>query len=484
MKKIIIALSLLTVGCKPDKIVEGSKPIFVLPNRPAPPIRPAPRPGFYTDDRLQQAIENDLQSLGSDAERQRTRYLVGCDRHNLNENLDQFEQGVNLGLNRLSAERFINFTTPIGEAGCAYRLDLDDFSITKSEWRLIEKASLLQFDISGSVRGQTIQFLAQTERPWLYATDFMVTSFEGDEVADRGGAVYYDLVDQANTTNQFLQDIGVNLQELIDAEDDILYAGFSQSQIALGKTRLIVFAESDDGWVMGTYDTALGGDDLFQNPFTLELIQFEGVLQSNKLFQHDAQEWIASQANGLFGLYRLNNALGNDGGFAESEAPTNVVSNVNNASLDPSIRILDCNHCHFSQVAIPFSDQIGGFIIRNSAFDQNEKLLAEKFFRFDEMQAVIGDINRRNRAALDELGITGNQDPINEVIARPFRREMNASQVASMTFLTTEEFLERLAGTAISSQVFGNLANGGTVSLATLSANFETLSIELNLFQD
>jgi len=135
-------------------------------------------------------------------------------------------------------------------------------------------------------------------------------------------------------------------------------------------------------------------------------------------------------------------------------------------------------------VAIPFSDQIGSFIIRNSAFDQNEKLLAEKFFRFDEMQAVIGDINRRNRSALDELGITGTQDPINEVIARPFRREMNASQVASMTFLTTEEFLERLAGTAISSQVFGNLVGGGTVSLATISANFETLSLELNLFQD
>ena len=484
MKKIVLALSILTLGCEGNKNIEGGRPIFVLPTRQAPPIRPAPRPGFYTDDRLQQAIENDLQSLTSDAERQRTRYLVGCDRHNLNETLQQFEQGVNLSLNRLSAERFINFTTPIGEAGCAYRVDLDDFSITRSEWQLVEKASLLQFDIGNSVRGQTIQFLTQTERPWLFATDFVVTAFEGDESADQGGLVYYDLVDQANTTNQFLADLDVNLQELVDTEDSILYSGFSQSQIALGKTRLIVFAESGDGWLMGAYDTALGGDDLFQNPFSLELIQFQGVLQSRKLFRHDAQEWIASQANGLFGLFRLNNALGNEGGFAEVEAPTNIVTNVNNAALDPSIRILDCNSCHFSQVAIPFSDQIGAFIIRNSAFDQNEKLLSERFFRFDEMQAVIGDINRRNRSALDELGITGTQDPINEVIARPFRREMTASQVASMTFLTTEEFLERLGGTAISSQIFGNLVGGGTVSLATLSANFETLSIELNLFVD
>ena len=295
--------------------------------------------------------------------------------------------------------------------------------------------------------------------------------------------MYYDLIDQANTTNQFLADLGTDLQDLVNTEGDILYSGFSQSQIALGKTRLIVFAESDDGWVMGTYDTQLGGDDLFQNPFSLELIQFNGVLQSNKLFKHDAQEFIAAQSNGLFGNFRLNNALGNDGGFAEVEAPTNVVINVNNR-IDASIRPIDCNGCHFSQIAIPFSDQIGAFILRNSNFDQNEKLLAQRFFKFDEMQAIIGDINRRNRSALDELVINGNEDPITEVIAKPFRNEMNLSQVAAFTFLTPEEFSERLGGTAISAQVFGNLLNGGTVSLATLSDNFETLSIELNLFQD
>ena len=84
-----------------------------------------------------------------------------------------------------------------------------------------------------------------------------------------------DLIDQANTTNQFLADQGVILQELVDTEGDILYSGFSQSLIALGKTRLIVFAESDNGTCMGTHDTQLGGDDLFLNPFSLELIQFQ-----------------------------------------------------------------------------------------------------------------------------------------------------------------------------------------------------------------
>ena len=363
-----------------------------------------------------------------------------------------------------------------GRPSVFFRINLEDYSLTQSEWRLIEQATLLDF-VSQTTRNQTLQFLTQTRKPYIFAVD-TIAMYEGDEVADRAGQVYYNLVDQPNNTQEFLLTQGINLQDEVD-EERAVFSGFSQSQIALGKTRLIVVTESDNGYCMGTFDTALGGDDLFENPFNLEVTQAGGVLQSIKLFVHDAQEWICSLDNGLFGLWRLNNA--NDD--AEVEAPTNIVSK-NDARIDPSIRIGDCNSCHFTQVAIPFSDQIGQHIRNNSAFDANEKRLGEIFYNYDKISAIIDDINKRNRAALDELGITAQSDPLTGNVWEPFRAEMNAEQVAAFTFLTTEEFLERLEGTAVSSQVFGNLSGGGSVSLAVLSANFAQLVDELNLFED
>jgi hypothetical protein len=176
----------------------------------------------------------------------------------------------------------------------------------------------------------------------------------------------------------------------------------------------------------------------------------------------------------------LNNANDN----AESVAPTDIVTNVQNAAIDPSIRIGDCSGCHYPNVAIPFSDQIGQHIKNNPVFDAQEKQLGQIFFRYDRVSAVIDDINRRNSAALQELGINSRTDPLTDTIFKPFRAEMNVSQIAAFTFLSVPEFTERLRGSAISSQVFGSLINGGTVSLATLNANYETLVDELNLFQD
>ena len=476
--KFIIVLSLLILGC--DMFKTGpSKPgptVYLEPNTAPPPISESPRPGFITLDRLEDAMIIDLQNIGSDDERQDTRYLIGCDRLNQGEPIGEFEQGLNLAMNRLSNERFTYKVTPISQAGCIYRISLDNYSITKSEWRLIESATILDFE-SETTRNQQLQFLAQTRKPYIFGIE-TCAFFECDEVADQGGRIYYDLVDQPNLTQDFLADQGINLQALVDSED-VLYSGFSQSIIALGKTRLIEVMESDNGHCIGTFDSQLGGDDLFSNPFSKELALAGGQLNSNKVFRHDAQEWICSLNNGLFGLYRLNNAEDN----AEVEAPTNVVLNIDN-SIDPSIRIGDCNKCHFNGGAIPFSDQIAAHLRGNSAFGAQEKRLGDIFFRYDKISAVISDINRRNQEVLDELDIVASKDPLTQVIFKPFREEMNVDQIAAFTFLTTESFIERLSGTNKSSQVFGNLLNGGTVSLATLNANFENLVIEMGLFQD
>jgi len=478
----LLALFLVLWGCvKPTVEPPPGQTVFILPANAPPPLGSVPRPGFVTLDRLEDTMVLDLQNLGSRQEREDARYLIACDRVNQGLPVDEYEQGINIAMNRLSDERFLSNVTPIGQSRCIYRISLDDYTLTNQDWLLIERATLLDV-VPDTNRNQTLQALTQTLKPYIFGVETLAM-YEGDEVADRGGQVYYSLTNQALLTVDFLAQEGINLQREVD-DENVLFIGGSQSQIALGKTRLLQVIESDNGFCMGTFDFVLGGDDLFTNPFSLELAQAGGVLRSNKILQFDAQEWICSLDNGLFGKWRLNNNVGGGGGSAEVEAPTAIVVNVSNAAVDAAIRIGDCNQCHYTQVAIPFADQIANHLRSNSAFNADEKQLGSIFFRQDKVSAVINEINTRNLRALQDMGVTAAQDPLTQVVWKPFRAEMNAAQVAGFTFLTTENFIQLLRGTDLSSQVFGNLLNGGTVSLATLSVNFPTLVAELGIFKD
>ena len=232
---------------------------------------------------------------------------------------------------------------------------------------------------------------------------------------------------------------------------------------------------------MGTFDGKIGGDDFFENPFSLELARAGGRINTNRINKFDAQEWICSLPNGMFGKYRLNA----NNNLIDSSAPTDIVVDAINAAIDPTIRLGQCSFCHHTNVAIEFDDQVASFVRNNPGFDADEKRLAEVFFNKTRISAIAGEINRRHNQAMEELGVTATEDPLNEKIYKPFRSEMGIEQVASYTFLPVEEFRNRLLGASISSQVFGNLLNeGGTVSLSVLSANYETLVEELNLFED
>jgi hypothetical protein len=294
--------------------------------------------------------------------------------------------------------------------------------------------------VSYTIRNQNIQFLTQTRRPYVYGSSAMVTAYEGDAVAAKAGAVYYKLLKQNPNTVLFLRDQGIDRQVEVN-DERALFSGFSQSQIALGKTRLIGIFESRDGLCVQTWDTKFGGDDLFTNPFTKELAA-------------------AGQVKG-------------------------IVININGAQIDPTIRMGDCSNCHYKEgAAIPFKDQLRAHIVGNAAFNTKEKNLARIFFQSDQISAKMDELNRAHSQALTSLGVTHTEDPLWNVVTKPIRQEMSVDQVAALFFLETPDFIERLKGTAISSQVFGSLSNGGTVSLATLSQNFATLVKEIAAFED
>jgi hypothetical protein len=474
-----IVLSIfLSFSCNRKNKIEGPKPrvVFQKPDIPVPDARPVPRPGFVNTDLLEDTITLDLQSLNSEAEQQRTRYLVGCDRHNNGTDLSSYEQGLNLAMNRLSNERFLTKLTPIGAADCIYRFDLDDFSITRQEWReVIEPNTLFDFETE-STRGQLIQFLTQSRKPYIFG-DEICMMFECDAVvANRRQFIYYRLTDQPNLTQDFLAQQDVNILEQV-LDQDALYSGFSQSPIALGKNRLIGLFDSLNGACASTYDMVFGGDDIFQNSFSKELAL---VANSNKLLAHDAQEHICTANNGL-SIWRLNNAAD----LAEVVAPTNIVGNTSETKdVDSAIRLGDCGNCHFKTILIPFADSLLPHILGNSAFDADEKQVARDIFNADRITAKVLEINRVNEAALADLDITDDKDPQTFGVQIQIRREMNADQVAGKLFLPTDEFLTQLRGTELSSVAFGALLDGGTVNLATFSGNFKTLVAELNAFDD
>jgi hypothetical protein len=488
MKAVYLLLIPLLFSCNKKHGHSLPDPIYVQPTIPIPPVRPPPSsagPGFQVVDNVEDSILLDLQNLDSDQERRDTRYFVGCDRSNNGEDLTGFTEGVNRGLNQLSSERELFFATPVGSSQCVYRVDLSLIGWTAADWSLIGDNDVLQFE-SKTVRNQNIQFLTQARRPYLFASSALLTAYEGDAVANKNGAIYYTIMNQAANTETFLQSRGVNRQREVNNED-AMFSGFSGSQIALGKTRIIQIFESNDGACAGTADTALGGDDIFSNPFTPELAkagQVNGVQVTNKVFRHEAQEWICSLPNGIFGEYRLNNAAD----VAEVVAPANIVTNLQGAAqnIDSQIRTGDCMTCHYKESAIlGFKDQLRSHLVTSPSFNAAEKKLGSIFFRFDKITAKVAELNRNHTRAMNELGVVSDEDPLWNVVMKPLRKEMRAEQVAGLMLMDVLTFKEKLRGAPISSQVFGNLlTDGGTVNLATLSKGFQLMTEETAAYED
>ena len=472
---------LLTTGCSPEetKIYESSTP--PVPTQPVPvptPDVPDAKPAFVGLTMMDDMILIDLNTL-SDVERLNTRYLVSCNEYNGGaQDMAPFLAASSKFLNSISTESTLEPLVPVGVASCLFRLDLRDFGISFSEWRKLESLLLLDF-VDKSIRGQQIRFLTNTNKPYIFGADGAITALGADLLAQNG--LYYDLIDQPIGLDAFFDSLGVNVQREFDDEEAVVGA-FSQSQIALGKTRSVQTLESDDGFVVTSYDSALSDQDShFVNPFPLEAARAQGVNRSNKIFDFAAQEHIFSLPNGMLG-FRLNGS----GGNAETFAPNDVVINLSASGqqLDPTIYIGSCYACHSGEPFLKFRDQLSNHIAGTANFDALEKDLGRVFFDDVKMEARLRVADTQHRTALARIGSTETGDGIHQNLIYPLRKEQNAQQVAGYLAMPVDEFLQRLAGSGQSSQIFGNLLNGGTIGLAALSANFNQLVVDVGAFKD
>jgi hypothetical protein len=466
---ILTCLLALGVGCKQktkETVVE--KP-FPVPVEPAPPLPPS-SPGFLGFDRFEQELIDDLTSL-PEATRSRVIYVWN---NQFNEGvgpaqLKKVEDGINFGINSLSTERLLARTTPIGNTNQIYRVDTQNYGLDRYKWGAIsERLALPVF--SNTIRGAQIRALTQRSTPWVYAPDLFLTSFTSP-------GLYYYLIDQPGQASvaQFLSEEGVNLQEDFDSLEGIC-AGYTNSQIALQKNRLVCGTDSVDGFLFSTYDTDSvrnEGDNLNETPFVVEA-------RSGRTFVHDAQEHLYNSNNGLL-QFRLNAA---GVGAAEDAAPADVVLNRQAAAkgLSAVIDLMACSLCHFSGI-IPVEDEMANHIRTTSAFDAGDKLRGENIFRQDGLDVKIRRANAIIKSALTELGISQfESDPLNNAVVDPLRLEQNIAQIAAIFFLTEEQFKQCLQSSDEAVLKVGNLLTGGSLKLE--SDDFQLIIEECNLFID
>jgi len=301
---------------------------------------------------------------------------------------------------------------------------------------------------------------------------------EADALSDKGCKVYCTLIEQPLETDLFFASLGVNVQEEYDNES-ALYEANATSQISLNKSRGYQILETNDGYVFTSFDSSLGDpQNHFENPFVEEMANAGGVQQSENVFEDVAREIFYSLENGLFGV-RLE-----AGGLAASNAPNDVVVDLKSADVDPTIRLGACSNCHNGGF-IPFVGQIRDQVNRSSTFSAAEKNLVQIFSNPDSIAATIVRLQSDFSRALVELGISpAAQYPINGALIGPFRGQLDANKVCSYTLLDLPECINRLRGTAVSSQVFGNVLGGGTIPLSVFVDGFDTFVEEMLLFQD
>jgi hypothetical protein len=460
-------------------------PRFELPGETPPPVGPPPRPGFVTFDAFEDRLTLDAQAL-SDEDANNAFYLVGCDRANINEELADYKKGVDKGINSLSTEVFIEPSIKIGNADCIFRIDQTDYGLSNDELIKVAARNPLNV-ISDTTRGDTLKFYLQKETTWAYADAFFLTAYEGDQLTNANCDTYCDIVEQEILFQDFLADEGINLQLEFDL-GRAQCGGSNQSPIALGKSRLFCHVEGDNGWFSIAYDSSLAAPDSIQeNPFTIEAVLSDPdlgpyrTLRSDKVFAFQAQEIIGTLRNGLQ-LFRLQ---GNDR-VAASAAPADVVQNTQavNAGLEGVIRLAACQGCH---AAGPegYRDELNPHINQRSNFNEEEKLLANVFYRDALIQQALNEIKDRHRRALAQLDIDSSRpDPFNGRLLVPLRNFVSAPEAAAKLFLTPAQYQACLAGSQLAAQTLGAHLTGGSTSLQVFADSFDDVIRECNLFRD
>lgn len=467
--KYLIFLALLLSCNQLQKTVPAPAPAVTDPPVVRPPVVRPPidsGSGRLTFDAFESEVLADVTGLVS-AEQVNARYITVCDQLNAGQFTDQLRQGVEKTMNQISLEVSVETGQWIGRNKCTMRIDLRDYGLDASKWRLIEGDDPLKFQSLTDI-GLLISLLTQADRPWILGSNFAETALI---------RTYYDLVEIPLQLDQFLASLGCDLQaDFDDFSQDLYLAGVRRSLIALQKNRTVLMTDCRDGVMLSTYDFIL--EDITSNERSLSINPFPPEARSSATFIEDAQEFIFTLPNEMLGFALFAN------GLREDFAPTNIVVDNIRADLDPTIRnSRSCSSCHAAGL-LPVDDYIADHLRGNPNFSGEDIQKAQAYHgRNAAMKAAIRQANIKFQRALSQIGVRRGTDPIN-VLTDKIRREMGIAQVAGMLFMTEREFRERLPASPVGLLEIGQLLNGGTINFQDFVKVKDVLIEDLNLFQE
>lgn len=323
--------------------------------------------------------------------------------------------GTSKGLNSISFESILTDPVKVDPNGIVLRIDIRDFGLNSANWKELEKIypyGVAYFD-DGLFRLQE-DFLSQatkTDRPHFRSDWFLTQIMQ----APLYNEFLFD--GQVKNTKDLLRFLGVDeLRQLLDG--DLRRWGIRGPTGVANFNRVLERMNVNYGGFIGEKylyrsfdfgsDNAANFQNIFATPF--RALDLQAGLHSNKLFRHDAEEWIGSLPNSLqfYGLF--------DGaGRAIDEASVNLVFDprnvgsgiVGSGASGAVVNGVSCAGCH-SQ-GMNFSDNTLLPTMKFTADFTNQEIdFAEEFFYQDALELSLdlrADASYFTRA-VQTLGIT------------------------------------------------------------------------------
>lgn len=422
---------------------------------------------------VETTILNDLNRQTNATTRLNRRYLVLSHKADLGLNakaLNRFLQAINKGLNGLSTAVDLFTVAAIDANQTIFRFDLRDYGLNAVKWALVENKEPLNFE-SFTGQGLQIKALTGTRKAWLHAENFLFTSHGGQDPN-----VYYDILGVPVSILGLQAQLGVDFAGSQKNDIQAHFLGFFGSSISLNKNRLLVRVPSRDGYYWQTFDTnsrQLATKNLFQFPL---LADSGGVA----VYTPDASEVIFTLPNKLQGY-----ALFNAAGVRQNAAPLDVVYD-NQTPFDPTITTaFSCVRCH-NQGIIPAVDQIRDHVKQNGAqFLSNDVALVDALYRPGETNAATFTTdNAKYGKALTQVGVQAvDLDPMSYAMDS-LRKDQSLADVASLFFMTEDQFRVALNSSAVGRLALGQLLSGGTVGFVQLTAILPQLILDIRFGQD
>lgn len=472
-----------------------------------PPPPPGPT-GPLTEDVVVGQMDADASNLSA-SDRAFTRYISLASA--INEGitgtaLQTWVDAVNKGLNSLNDQtQVLARAKVINQASGLLRFDLRDYAIGAAEIAAVEQGDVQINIVDNSSKGQVLQALLNTRKPFWDAQVFLDTAF-------RNGAVYNKLLNVPTTIQALQQQIGVNLAGDLATLPTNSGTGLPQvtmignvGQITLQKPRVIlrtVQARSTTAYYLQTFDV-LNQQNIVavivngaiqqideRNAFVAPLLPGTGAQAGNNVpasetLTQDASECIWQLPNGMQ-AYCLADAQGN----ILTQADPNIVQD-NQSQIAPEGKNLHvitvgntCTRCH-NAGAIPMADAILSHTQGSDQFDANDVLLIQKLYQgATTNNKLFAQDQAAYNGALAQLGIKPGADP-QAVVSDHYLGNWSAKQLAAFLWIGQDQLATCINGNAQVKSAIGSILTGTPLAFAQIEGStLATLIQSCNLFRD